>query len=369
MVPCSLVPEISMNPIAAMTSSVKNHYSMERLPSPPLDFDELLMSINSERVCPPDTQRYNDKLGESKSRGFMKGQFVMPMPYVDIGDDLKVGGSVEWYQLNGGGQINHTQEQDFGHQDLNYVVSSGQYEPIVSLNSLQSFSAATPYMFSESSGWSSSTMAPSQGHSNSYIDDGHSLMVDGFDSELSSIIGVPQVPLSPAESLTSSPTCSSSAMSSPSEAAVRSGHIRGVSSRSPTSPCPGLDFNGRKPRQWTNRKYRCSHCHLSFFDKDLELYAQHVEQVESRKGGILLTRRKYKCTEKSCPWHRIGFFRKLEAQKHFARKHGTPQFECRYWCESGEKYPGCGVCTTRWHADSGNRTRHEQAIHGVGRKP
>jgi hypothetical protein len=140
---------------------------------------------------------------------------------------------------------------------------------------------------------------------------------------------------------------------------------------SPTAPpqsTAGLDFNGRKPRQWANRRYRCSHCNLSFLDKDLELYALHVEEVESRKGGIQLTRRKYKCPEKQCPWHRIGFFRKLEAQKHFARKHGVPQFECRYWSETGEKYPGCGVCTTRWHADSGNRTRHEQAIHGATKR-
>ncbi|CAN6614579.1 hypothetical protein TRVA0_006S00144 [Trichomonascus vanleenenianus] len=132
----------------------------------------------------------------------------------------------------------------------------------------------------------------------------------------------------------------------------------------PTPPGEGLDFNGRKPRKWRNRKYKCSHCTKSFLDKDLDLYAQHVEEVESREGGIHLTRRKYKCADPKCPWHKIGFLRKLEAQKHYVRKHGVPRFECRFWSEDGEKIPGAGVCTTRWHADSGNRTRHELAIHG-----
>uniref|UniRef100_A0A060T293 ARAD1C23584p n=1 Tax=Blastobotrys adeninivorans TaxID=409370 RepID=A0A060T293_BLAAD len=145
-----------------------------------------------------------------------------------------------------------------------------------------------------------------------------------------------------------------------------------TSTNEPSTPQSGdgdLDFNGRKHRRWKNRKYKCSHCDLSFLDADLDLYAQHVEHVEKNtENGILLTRRKYKCAHPSCPWHKIGFLRKLEAQKHFVRKHGVPQFECRFWVPEGEKFPGCGVCTTRWHADSGNRSRHEHAIHANGLK-
>lgn len=144
------------------------------------------------------------------------------------------------------------------------------------------------------------------------------------------------------------------------------------STNEPSTPQSGdsdLDFNGRKHRRWKNRKYKCSHCSLSFLDADLDKYAEHVEHVEKNtENGILLTRRKYKCAHTSCPWHKIGFLRKLEAQKHFVRKHGVPQFECRFWVPEGEKFPGCGVCTTRWHADSGNRSRHEHAIHSNGLK-
>lgn len=134
----------------------------------------------------------------------------------------------------------------------------------------------------------------------------------------------------------------------------------------PTPPSNGLDYNGRKPRKWRNRKYKCSHCGKYFLDQDLHLYAQHIEEIEKQKNGISISKRKYKCAHPSCPWHKIGFVRKLEAQKHYVRKHGVPQLECRFWSPNGEKYPGCGICTTRWHADSGNRSRHEHAIHGNG---
>lgn len=145
-----------------------------------------------------------------------------------------------------------------------------------------------------------------------------------------------------------------------------------------------LDCNGRKPRQWRNRKYKCSHCSLVFFDRDLALYAAHIEKVEqmhksSRSSSSTTGQpsanskksdsgsgRKFKCPEASCPWSRIGFVRKLEQQKHFTRKHGNPSFECRFWSPDGrEKFPGCRACTTHWHADSGNRLRHERAVHGA----
>jgi hypothetical protein len=122
-----------------------------------------------------------------------------------------------------------------------------------------------------------------------------------------------------------------------------------------------LDYNGRKPRQWRNRKYRCSHCNLIFYDRELASYAAHIMQVERDHGT---SGRRFKCTEPSCHWSKIGFVRKLEQQKHFTRKHGNPTFECRFWSPDGkEKYKGYRVCTTHWHADSGNRLRHERAVH------
>lgn len=134
-----------------------------------------------------------------------------------------------------------------------------------------------------------------------------------------------------------------------------------------------LDCNGRKPRQWRNRKYKCSHCNLVFYDRDLDLYAKHIRKVEAavpvdstEASGLDASGRRFKCPEPSCPWHHIGFVRKLEQQKHHTRKHGNPTFACRFWMPDGaELYRGAGVCTTRWHADSGNRLRHERAVHGL----
>ncbi|KAI9212179.1 hypothetical protein DS838_002926 [Geotrichum bryndzae] len=126
-----------------------------------------------------------------------------------------------------------------------------------------------------------------------------------------------------------------------------------------------LDCNGRKPRQWRNRKYRCSHCDLQFYDRDLDKYAAHIEHIEMTEHPDASGRR-FKCPESSCPWSKIGFARKLEQVKHHTRKHGNPTFECRFWAPDGaEKFPGACVCTTHWHADSGNRLRHERAVHGA----
>lgn len=135
-----------------------------------------------------------------------------------------------------------------------------------------------------------------------------------------------------------------------------------------TSPIPceesqKLDYNGRKQRQWKNRKYKCSHCDLVFFDHELSTYATHIIKIE-KKGGLEASGRRFKCTEPSCHWSKIGFVRKLEQQKHFTRKHGNPTFECRFWKPGKkEKYKGSRVCNTRWHADSGNRLRHERSVH------
>lgn len=134
------------------------------------------------------------------------------------------------------------------------------------------------------------------------------------------------------------------------------------------------DCNGRKPRKWKNRKYKCSHCNLVFYDRDLDLYAKHIKKVETATHdddphaptGTNASGRRFKCPDTNCPWHLIGFVRKLEQQKHHNRKHSNPTFECRFWQPNGmELFPGSGPCTTRWHADSGNRLRHERAVHGM----
>ncbi|KAG5366675.1 hypothetical protein CJU89_1113 [Yarrowia sp. B02] len=126
-----------------------------------------------------------------------------------------------------------------------------------------------------------------------------------------------------------------------------------------------VDFNGRKHRKWRNRKYKCKHCDEIFYDKNLEEFAAHIQKVEKETGTTEVAGRHYKCEAPDCLWHIIGFVRKLEAQKHFDRRHGHPKFQCRFWCEGDvEKYPGSKMCSTRWHVDSGNRARHERAVHG-----
>lgn len=126
-----------------------------------------------------------------------------------------------------------------------------------------------------------------------------------------------------------------------------------------------VDFNGRKHRKWRNRKYKCKHCDEIFYDKNLEEFAAHIQKVEKETGTTEVAGRHYKCEAPDCLWHIIGFVRKLEAQKHFDRRHGHPKFQCRFWCEGDvEKFAGSKTCSTRWHVDSGNRARHERAVHG-----
>ncbi|CAG79374.1 hypothetical protein B0I72DRAFT_93062 [Yarrowia lipolytica] len=126
-----------------------------------------------------------------------------------------------------------------------------------------------------------------------------------------------------------------------------------------------VDFNGRKHRKWRNRKYKCKHCDEIFYDKNLEEFAAHIQKVEKETGTTEVAGRHYKCESPDCLWHIIGFVRKLEAQKHYDRRHGHPKFQCRFWCEGDmEKFPGSKTCSTRWHVDSGNRARHERAVHG-----
>ncbi|KAK9459076.1 uncharacterized protein V1516DRAFT_616024, partial [Lipomyces oligophaga] len=118
-----------------------------------------------------------------------------------------------------------------------------------------------------------------------------------------------------------------------------------------------IDRNGRRRRVYTKTQFTCSHCPRKFSVTELSLYCKHVQENKIQ--------REFKCPETSCPWHIIGFQRKLERDRHFTRKHGVPLYECRFWAGKGkEKFPGSKVCTTQWHADSGNRTRHERTVHG-----
>lgn len=127
---------------------------------------------------------------------------------------------------------------------------------------------------------------------------------------------------------------------------------------------PRLDRNGRKPRVWKNRKYKCNHCNSIFHHADLASFAKHIREWE-RKLGVAAVSRKYKCDDENCEWRYIGFTRKLERDKHFKRKHGHPDIECPFWTNNGQElFPGARVCTTHWHTDSGNRRRHEIAVHG-----
>ncbi|KAK9475519.1 uncharacterized protein V1510DRAFT_409469 [Dipodascopsis tothii] len=118
-----------------------------------------------------------------------------------------------------------------------------------------------------------------------------------------------------------------------------------------------LDSNGRRRRVYKKTQYTCSHCPLVFSITSMDKYCEHVIQYN--------VSREFKCTVASCPWSIVGFQRKLERDRHYARKHGKPSYECRFWGGEGkEKFLGAGVCTTQWHADSGNRSRHEKTVHG-----
>lgn len=136
------------------------------------------------------------------------------------------------------------------------------------------------------------------------------------------------------------------------------------SENTPPQKSPRLDRNGRKPRVWKNRKYKCNHCNSIFHHADLASFAKHIREWE-RKLGVAAVSRKYKCDDENCEWRYIGFTRKLERDKHFKRKHGHPDIECPFWTNNGQElFPGARVCTTHWHTDSGNRRRHEIAVHG-----
>ncbi|KAK9380315.1 uncharacterized protein V2V93DRAFT_391877 [Kockiozyma suomiensis] len=126
---------------------------------------------------------------------------------------------------------------------------------------------------------------------------------------------------------------------------------------SPSMTDDTVDHNGRRRRIYTKTQFSCNHCSRKFSIKYMDEYARHVEEFSIE--------REFKCPEPSCPWSKIGFQRKLEKDRHFTRKHGVPKYECRFWAGPGkEKFAGANVCTTQWHADSGNRTRHEKNVHG-----
>ncbi|VVT51071.1 uncharacterized protein SAPINGB_P002974 [Magnusiomyces paraingens] len=125
-----------------------------------------------------------------------------------------------------------------------------------------------------------------------------------------------------------------------------------------------LDHNGRPPRKFTKRRYRCNHCDATFFHTCIDEYVQHVLDAEAESSRSAVGRI-YKCDDPTCPWAHIGFTRKLEKKRHMDRKHKPPRYECRYWTQSGtEAFPEAGRCASRWHADIGSRRRHETNVHG-----
>lgn len=132
---------------------------------------------------------------------------------------------------------------------------------------------------------------------------------------------------------------------------------------------PPLDHNGRPPRKFTKRRYTCSHCEEVFHHTHIEDYAEHIDAAEAELG-VAAVGRVFKCEIATCPWHRIGFTRKLERKRHMDRKHEPPRYQCRYWMAAAavaggrERLTGAGRCSSRWHADIGSRRRHETSVHG-----
>ncbi|KAK9366846.1 hypothetical protein V1509DRAFT_220238 [Lipomyces kononenkoae] len=130
-----------------------------------------------------------------------------------------------------------------------------------------------------------------------------------------------------------------------------------MSKTKPRIHIQSIDRNGRRRRVYTKTQFTCSHCPRKFSITNLETYCRHV--VENN------IQREFKCPEPTCPWYIIGFQRKLEKDRHYTRKHGIPEYECRFWAGPGKELSdGAGVCTTRWHSDAGNRARHERTVHG-----
>lgn len=173
---------------------------------------------------------------------------------------------------------------------------------------------------------------------------------------------------SSASSSLTPPTSSSLPPSLPSTTCVSTSTHTTTPASSSSSPSSSrkakLDRNGRKQRIWTKRTYKCNHCELVFPHADLSEFASHISSLE-KVHGVDKIGRKFKCLCHDCEWHHIGFVRKLEREKHFKRKHGNPDIQCRYWAGKGkEAFKGAKPCTTRWHTDCGNRRRHEIAVHG-----
>lgn len=180
------------------------------------------------------------------------------------------------------------------------------------------------------------------------------------------------IPIQAHPTTTTTTTTSTTTTPQPSSAYTQSSapvvtrHNSSISSESSFSSSKPiqLDRNGRKPRVWRKRTYKCNHCNLVFPHADLASFAKHIRDLEY-SFGVETICRKYKCTEKSCEWHYIGFTRKLEREKHFKRRHGRPDIQCSYWAGEGkEAFPGAKPCSTRWHTDCGNKRRHEIAVHG-----
>ncbi|KAK9360000.1 hypothetical protein V1504DRAFT_393316 [Lipomyces starkeyi] len=205
---------------------------------------------------------------------------------------------------------------------------------------------------------------PNQPFSAPQIDPQSSLMPMMFANQRpSSLPGTAVQPLTaaqvshPVTIISTTPYLPTTTMPSHSSPAGTDRTTQGASMTTRPTQNHDIDRNGRRRRVYTKTQFTCSHCPRKFSITDIEVYCRHV--VENN------IQREFKCLEPTCPWHTIGFQRKLEKDRHYTRKHGVPQYECRFWAgPRKEIFEGAGVCTTRWHADAGNRTRHERNVHG-----
>ncbi|KAK9317231.1 hypothetical protein V1522DRAFT_403068 [Lipomyces starkeyi] len=207
-------------------------------------------------------------------------------------------------------------------------------------------------------------LIPNQPFSAPQIDPQSSLMPMMFANQRqSSLPGTTVQPLTAAQAshpvtiISTTPCLPTTTMRSHFSSAGTDRTTQGASMTTRPTQNHDIDRNGRRRRVYTKTQFTCSHCPRKFSITDIEVYCRHV--VENT------IQREFKCLEPTCPWHIIGFQRKLERDRHYTRKHGVPQYECRFWAgPRKEIFEGAGVCTTRWHADAGNRTRHERNVHG-----
>ncbi|KAK9383249.1 uncharacterized protein V2V93DRAFT_364651 [Kockiozyma suomiensis] len=100
-----------------------------------------------------------------------------------------------------------------------------------------------------------------------------------------------------------------------------------------------------------NRTYRCRHCTQLFASSgDLKT---HVLTLPDDS----VSRRPYKCANKDCDWHVIGFHRNNDCTRHFRQVHGVREFVCRW--------QGARECRTHRFVTAWLRNRHERTVHAM----